>query len=256
MYNDFKGVLLNAGKLMLSMADAAVHDKGGHANFVTDADMAVQSYLMEELGKLLPEAVFFAEEKEENHLGQGYTFIIDPIDGTTNFFHHCRSSSISVGLLHKREPILGMVLNPYSNELFYAEKGKGAFCNDAPIHVSEREFSLGLVNMGTSPYFPEAADKTLRAGKLFLARCCDLRRSGSAALDLCSVAAGRTEMFYEFRLSPWDYAAATFIIQEAGGAFGSFGGETFTYEHPIPIWASSAVCRDAFVQSLEEICRG
>ena len=69
------------------------------------------------------------------------------------------------------------------------------------------------------------------------------------------MAAGRTEMFYEFRLSPWDYAAATFIIQEAGGAFGSFDGETFTYEHAIPLWASSAVCRDEFVQSLDEVCR-
>ncbi len=255
MYEEFKGILLKAGELMLSMADAAVHDKGGHANFVTDADTAVQSYLMEEFGKRLPGAVFFAEEKEENHLGPEYTFIIDPIDGTTNFFHHCRSSAISVGLLHKGEPVLGMVLNPYTNELFHAEKGKGAFCNDTPIHVSERKFSLGLVNMGASPYYPEAAEKTMRAGKLFLARCCDLRRSGSAALDLCSVAAGRTEMFYEFRLSPWDYAAATFIIREAGGDFGSFDGETFTYEHAIPLWASSAVCRDEFVQSLDEVCR-
>ena len=256
MYEEFKGILLKAGDLMQSMANAAVHDKGGHANFVTDADTAVQSYLMEEFGKLLPGAVFFAEEKQENHLGQEYTFIIDPIDGTTNFFHHCRCSAISVGLLYKGEPVLGMVLNPYTNELFHAEKGKGAFCNGSPIHVSERKFSLGLVNMGASPYYPEAADKTLRAGKLFLARCCDLRRSGSAALDLCSVAAGRTEMFYEFRLSPWDYAAATFIIKEAGGAFGSFDGETFTYEHAIPVWASSAVCKDEFVRSLEEVCQG
>ena len=255
MFEEFKGVLLNAGKLMLSMADAAVHDKGGHANFVTDADTAVQSYLMEEFSKLLPEAEFFAEEKEENHLGPGYTFIIDPIDGTTNFFHHCKSSAISVGLLHKGEPVLGMVLNPYTGELFHAEKGKGAFCNETPVHVSPRSFSLGLVNMGASPYYPEAADKTLRAARLFLARCCDLRRSGSAALDLCSVASGRTEMFYEFRLSPWDYAAATFIIREAGGDFGSFNGENFTYEHPIAVWASSAVCRDEFVRTLEEACR-
>ena len=241
MYEEFKGILLKAGELMLSMANAAVHDKGGHANFVTDADTAVQSYLMEEFGKRLPGAVFFAEEKEENHLGPEYTFIIDPIDGTTNFFHHCRSSAISVGLLHKGEPVLGMVLNPYTNELFHAEKGKGAFCNDAPIHVSERKFSLGLVNMGASPYYPEAAEKTMRAGKLFLARCCDLRRSGSAALDLCSVAAGRTEMFYEFRLSPWDYAAASLILTEAGGALCTMEGEPVPIDRRCSVWAANRV---------------
>lgn len=242
MDTEIRRIMLEAGKRVLAMSNAPVHQKEGHANFVTDADTAVQSFLLQELSRVVPGATFFAEEQQNNCLGEDYTFLIDPIDGTTNFFRGHRCSAISVALLLHREPVLGMVYDPYHNRLFHAVKGKGAFCGDTPIHVSEIPFSQGLINVGTSPYYPEEAEKTLTAAKELLLRCADLRRSGSAALDLCSVAAGHTDMFFEYRLSPWDYAAASFIISEAGGKYGAFDGEAFSYEHPIPFLAANAKC--------------
>ena len=251
MLNAIQEIVLEAGKLMLSMSDAAVFQKDGHANFVTEADTAVQDFLMQNLQKAVPEAVFFAEEKEDNHLGEEYTFIIDPIDGTTNFFRQLHSSCISVALLYHKEPIRGVVYDPYRRELFHAEKDKGAFLNGQPIHVSEMPFENGLVNIGSSPYYPDKIEKTFEAAKLFVKHCADVRRSGSATIDICSVAAGRTDMMYEFRLSPWDYAAASFIVAEAGGKFGAFDGEEFSYEHPIPFMAASAVCFEKMKDLLE-----
>ena len=253
MLDAVRSIVLEAGDLMLSMSDAAVFQKEGHANFVTEADTAVQDFLMQNLQKAVPEAVFFAEEKEDNRLGDEYTFIIDPIDGTTNFFRQLHCSCISVALLYQKQPILGVVYDPYRNELFHAEKGKGAFLNDKPIHVSEMPFENGLVNIGSSPYYPDKIEKTFEAAKLFVKNCADVRRSGSATIDICSVAAGRTDMMYEFRLSPWDYAAASFIVAEAGGKFGAFDGEDFSYEHPIPFMAASAVCFDRMKELLDTL---
>ena len=253
MRNTVCEIVREAGKLMLSMSDAAVYQKEGHANFVTEADTAVQAFLMEKLQEAVPEAVFFAEEKEDNRLGDGYTFIIDPIDGTTNFFRQLHTSCISVALLYEKQPVLGVVFDPYRNELFHAEKGKGAFLNGQPIHVSEMPFENGIVNIGSSPYYPDLIEKTFEAAKLFVKNCADVRRSGSATIDICSVAAGRTDMMYEFRLSPWDYAAASFIVEEAGGKFSGFDGQEFSYEHPIPFMAASAVCFDKMKNLLDTI---
>ena len=253
MFDTIRSIVLEAGKLMLSMSDAAVFQKEGHANFVTEADTAVQDFLMQSLQKAVPEAVFFAEEKEDNRLGDEYTFIIDPIDGTTNFFRQLNSSCISVALLYRKEPVIGVVYDPYRNELFHAEKGKGAFLNGQPIHVSEMPFENGLVNIGSSPYYPDKIERTFEAAKLFVKNCADVRRSGSATIDICSVAAGRTDMMYEFRLSPWDYAAASFIVAEAGGKFGAFDGEEFSYEHPIPFMAASAVCFEKMKELLDTL---
>lgn len=253
MFDTIRSIVLEAGKLMLSMSDAAVFQKEGHANFVTEADTAVQDFLMQSLQKAVPEAVFFAEEKEDNRLGDEYTFIIDPIDGTTNFFRQLNSSCISVALLYRKEPVIGVVYDPYRNELFHAEKGKGAFLNGQQIHVSEMPFENGLVNIGSSPYYPDKIERTFEAAKLFVKNCADVRRSGSATIDICSVAAGRTDMMYEFRLSPWDYAAASFIVAEAGGKFGAFDGEEFSYEHPIPFMAASAVCFEKMKELLDTL---
>lgn len=253
MFNTIREIVMEAGELMLSMSDAVVHQKAGHANFVTDADTAVQSFLTHKLHAMLPQAVFFAEEQENNQIGEEYTFIIDPIDGTTNFFRHHQCSAISVALMLHKEPLYGVIYNPYNKELYYAQKGKGAFLNGTPIHVSETDFPRGLVNMGTSPYYPELSDKTFRAARRLQRSCADLRRSGSAALDLCSVAAGRTDMFYEYLLSPWDYAAGSLIITEAGGKCGAFDGAGFSYEYPIPFMAANVKCFEPFKQLLEQI---
>lgn len=237
-----KDIAVRAGEIMLHahhIQDGIVQ-KAGHANFVTEYDKKVQDFLKKELSQAMPEAVFIGEE-EETHASaaKGWAFIVDPIDGTTNFMKGCSMSAVSIALLKDGEPVIGVIYNPYLREVFSAEKGKGAFCNDRRIHVSGLPLEKGIVIVGTAPYYrEELADRTFALMREYYDRSLDIRRSGSSALDLCSVAAGRAELFFELRLSPWDYAAGSLIVQEAGGKVTTVEGEPLSYEHPISVKAS------------------
>ena len=215
-----------AGKIILSAhnQEAAVTAKEGKKNFVTKYDVAVQDFLFRELGKAFPEAAFIGEESENNFSINGLRFIIDPIDGTTNFMQDYRCSCISVALCNEKDVIAGVVYNPYTDELFSAEKGKGAYLNGNIIKVSERPLSDGLALFGTSPYHPENADETFALLRRVFDFCRDIRRSGSAAHDICMVACGRCEIFFEKCLQPWDIAAGTLILKEAGGIAADYQG--------------------------------
>lgn len=228
-----------AGALVCAMKKPEVTSKEGHANFVTQADIASQDFLLEKLGGLLPGAHFFAEEQERNVMEPGYNWVIDPIDGTTNFMRGYRHSAISVGLVRDGEAVLGVVYNPYTDEVFHGVKGGGAYINDVPVQVSALPMDQALVVFGSSPYYREKADETFDTVKRIFLSCGDIRRSGSAALDLCYVAAGRCDGFFEAVLSPWDYAAASVIITEAGGFIGTKQDRHFTYEEKIPIIAGN-----------------
>ena len=234
-------VMREAGEIILSARHIGetVHEKQGHANFVTEYDRRVQLFLQERLAGILPEAVFVGEE-EDVHPGinSGYAWIVDPIDGTTNFMRGYRTSAVSVALLKDAVPLAGLVYNPFSGELFSAEKGKGACLNGSPIHVSGRTLENGLVIFGTAPYYQELEDDTFALMRSYYRRCLDIRRSGSAALDLCNVACGRAELFFELRLSPWDYAAGALIVEEAGGIVRTIDGEALVYDRPIPVRAT------------------
>ncbi len=215
-------LLIEAGKIMISAHDAEgdVQVKPGTANFVTAYDVAVQTFLVTEIGKRIPEAVFLAEEQENDmSVLQGECcFVIDPIDGTTNFIHDYRFSAISLAMLCRGRAVFGAVYNPYSGEMFTAEAGKGAWLNGKPIHVSEREAEQAAVAFGTSPYYKdELAQKTFSLAHTLFLCMGDLRRGGSAALDLAYLAAGRVDAFFEWRLSPWDFAAGMLLVSEAGG---------------------------------------
>lgn len=221
MLEQIKTAVIETSRIMLEAEDGKIgtHAKSGHANFVTEYDSQVQKELFERLAKILPEARFMGEEDDasSSFTDKGYLFIIDPIDGTTNFIRQNHTSCISVGLLRDGESVLGVVYNPYRKELFYAEKGKGAFCNNTPIHVSEEPLSNSILLFGTAPYYEELARPSFDIAYHYFGKCLDLRRSGSAAIDLCDIACGRAELFFELRLSPWDYAAGSLIVQEAGG---------------------------------------
>lgn len=232
-------VAQGAGELIAAEHAPQVTVKPGHANYVTDMDVASQRYCMQRLQPLLPGAGFYAEEQEENRLPAGYCWIIDPIDGTTNYMVGYRHSCVSIGLVQDGQGVLGAVYNPFSKELFYAGKGLGAFCNGQPIQVAERPLERGLVIFGTSPYYRERVDETFGAMRRIFLRCGDLRRSGSAALDLCYLAAGRCDGFYEAVLSPWDYAAGAVILQEAGGIIDALPPGAFGFEVPVGILAGS-----------------
>lgn len=233
MLQQIAAIAKEAGALMLRAQDAAAHQKEGHFNFVTDADVAVQSYVKGALLSILPGARFFAEEQENEALTNAPTFVVDPIDGTLNFMRRRNVSAVSIALLEKKRPIIGVIYNPYADELFTAQTGGGAFCNDHPIHVSQAPFQNALVAFGTSPYDAELADRSLRTAQAFLIQAGDLRRTGSAAVDLCDVACGRADVFFELRLRPWDVAAGSLIVQEAGGRF-------FSLEHDAPYYDSAS----------------
>ena len=227
MLDEIVAVVKKCGDIIL-FADGTernVSSKEGRANFVTKYDVAVQAYLEEELLKILPEAVFIGEEGEHSKaIGEGYAFIVDPIDGTTNFIKNYHRSCVSVGLALHGTMEIGVVYNPYNNEMFYAQRGKGAFLNGQPLHVSSNQLEEGLVCFGTSPYYAELIDQTFDLVKTLHKASLDVRRSGSAALDLCDIASGRCELFFECRLSPWDYAAGSLIVQEAGGRISRMDG--------------------------------
>ena len=138
-------IVKQAGELIRSIPRPHVYTKEGHANFVTEADMASQRFLIEHLSPLLPEAHFFAEEQEENKMAPGWNWVIDPIDGTTNFIRGYRPSSISVGLVKDGVGMLGIVLDPFAGELFSAVKGGGTFRNGEPIHVADIPLENALV---------------------------------------------------------------------------------------------------------------
>lgn len=196
-----------------------IDTKGDSANLVTDVDIFSQNYLIEKLEPLIEGAVFFAEEKKDNYLTEQYTWVIDPLDGTTNFAYDYRFSAISVALVHQKTSILAVVYNLYSDEIFTAIKGKGAYLNNQAIQVSNHDFKHSLIAVGTSPYHKFEADKTFNLLKKLFTEARDLRRSGSAVLDLAYVACARVDAFYEERLAFWDYAAGSLLISEAGGVW-------------------------------------
>ena len=233
------------GEIMLhaDRSKNCIDEKAGHANFVTDYDKKVQQELQKRLLEILPEAVFVGEEEDIHaSIAKGYAFIVDPIDGTTNFNKDYHMSAISVGLALNGERYMGVVYNPYLNELFTAVRGQGAFLNGTPIHVSSEPLENGVVLFGTAPYYEELNKKSFEMAYDYFKRSLDVRRSGSAALDLCSVAAGRAELFFELRLCPWDLAAGSLIVEEAGGRVTTVEGAQITLDAPCSMLATNGIC--------------
>lgn len=240
MLEKIKAAVLESSKILLEAEHIAetIKDKGGHANFVTEYDTRVQKDIFKRLGKILPEANFMGEEEDaQTFSDKGYLFIIDPIDGTTNFIKNYKKSCISVGLLKDGEPILGVVYNPYAKEMFYAQKGKGAFLNGNPIQVSKEPLSNGVILFGTSPYYEELWKPAFKTAYYYFEKALDLRRSGSAAIDLCDIACGRAELYFELKLSPWDYAAGALIVQEAGGQIIGADNKALQFAKPQGVFA-------------------
>ena len=241
-----------AGKIILSAhnQESAVTAKEGKKNFVTKYDVAVQDFLFNELGKSFPEAEFVGEEGENNIASKALRFIIDPIDGTTNFMQDFRCSCISVALCDGNEVIAGVVYNPYTDEIFSAEKGRGAYLNNNKITVSDRLLSDGLALFGTSPYHPENTDATFVLLRKVFDFSRDFRRSGSAAYDICTVACGRCEVFFEKGLQPWDIAAGTLILKEAGGKALNYEGGEIDFSKPADVVFANPKAYDEFITLL------
>ena len=202
----------------------SVQDKGSRENIVTTSDVAVQHFLTERLGALLPGSGFLCEEEDFADTAHRDVWVVDPIDGTANYARGIENCCISVALVRDGVPSMGVVYSPWRDELYTAEKGCGAFCNGVPIHVSDRPFANGLLFTAMSTY---RKDLALTCSKIIYdlyMECNDFRRTGSAAVELCLMAAGKVDLYFEMRLMPWDYAAAALILREAGGSIVGIDG--------------------------------
>ncbi len=247
MLEQIISIVREAGEIVLSAHDiwSQTHEKSSAADLVTEYDLAVERFLKEKLPPLVPGALFFGEEEKENASPlTGWVFIVDPIDGTTNFVRGLKHSAISVALAHDGVVEYGVVYDPYKDEIFSARRGGGAFLNGRPIHVSERPLDQGVFGMGTAIYDRQFIAPTMRVTEQLFRRSCDFRRLGAAALDLCGVACGRLDLFFEYSLSPWDHAAGGLILIEAGGVLSTLEGRPMDYTQRCSVWASNRVNGD------------
>lgn len=243
-------IVRQAGQIILSAHDIqnSVSEKQGIGNFVTTYDVKVQNFLQEKLLALAPDAHFVGEE-EDTHADvlTGLAFIVDPIDCTANFVRGMKHSAVSVGVAQDGILQMGVVYNPYRDELFSGKKGCGATCNGQPIHVSDRPLSEGVFCFGTAPYDRSLREHTFRIASRLMERMQDLRRFGSAALDLCDVACGRVDLGFECILQPWDYAAGALIVAEAGGIVTQLDGSPITLNRPCSIVSGNPLTHKTFI---------
>jgi myo-inositol-1(or 4)-monophosphatase len=191
----------------------------GEVDLVTETDKRSEAIVVGRLRREFPDHRIVAEEGSSGAAGASrYEWHVDPLDGTTNFAHGYPCFAVSIGLLEDGKPLVGVVFNPVSDELFSAARGEGAFLNQKPIHVSDiKKLATSLVSTGF-PTHNRASNLNIHYYWQFTLRSHGVRRDGSAALDLCSVACGRFDAFWEFGLNSWDTAAGILMITEAGGA--------------------------------------
>ena len=196
----------------------SVEEKEGESwNIVTSADVAVQDYLQKELLALIPGAGFQGEENHQQDIAKEVCWIVDPIDGTTNFARGMQQSGISVGLREGSELVLGVVYNADLDDMFWATKGNGAYLNGKKLSVSNKDFAHSIICTAMSLYRKSYAKMCSDVLLETYGQCADFRRFGVASLEICYLAAGRVDTFFELRLFPWDFAAAAVILREAGG---------------------------------------
>ena len=216
-----------------------ISSKGSSANVVTSTDVAIQNLLQKRLSELLPQSGFLGEESDPSKLNAEYVWVIDPIDGTMNFTRGIRDSAISVALLRRGECILGVVYNFATDDLYHAERGKGAYRNGQPIHVSDRPFAEGLLCTAMSLYKKELAPLCFDIISELYMQSNDVRRLGSCAMELCYIADGKCDLYFEIRVYAWDCAAGELILREAGAHVYRFFPEGYL-EKPLPLIAANS----------------
>ena len=234
MTNKFKKTAIDAAKkagLLLKKNIDKVHriEFKGVIDIVTEMDKKAEDLIIKTLKNAFPEHGILTEESSEQKTASEYRWIIDPLDGTTNYSHGFPIFCVSIALEKDGEIILGVVCNPMLNELFTAEKGNGAYLNNKKIKVSHiSKLSNSLLATGFPYDVRTSPENNINHFSYFAVRAQAIRRAGAAALDMCYVACGRFDGFWELKLKPWDTAAAMLIINEAGGIVTDFGGKPFS----------------------------
>ncbi len=223
-------------------------------DLVTTYDISIENYLKEAFSKTFSDFNVIAEESDNSLLEFKNSIIIDPIDGTTNFVNQVPHTCISVGIYKDKKPYIGVVYNPILEELYFAQIGEGAFCNDKKISVSnQNQLITSLLSTGfpySSATNEDDLNDVIKKMKNILPNCQDIRRLGSAALDLCYVARGTYEGYYEMNLKAWDVAAGIIILNEAGGKFTNEKGEPYRLFEDKYIVASNGLIHDSLLKTL------
>lgn len=244
-----------AGDIVRNSWDSAheiVHK--GAIDLVTETDKAVENFLKAELGALLPEAGFLGEESggdQARLLGQPWCWVVDPVDGTTNYAHGVPVVGVSIALCQAGAPVLGIIEAPMLGGSFHAIKGGGAFCDGKPLRVSRAERPIDCLVATGFPYdiSPQLA-KILKRLEKVLPATQGLRRPGAASIDLAWVAAGKFDAFYEDGLKPWDMAAGWLLVLEAGGKLSDFNGGAAGWGKSL--LATNGLVHAGFVELLKE----
>ena len=221
-----KAALLAGGKILADKFRKVSYKLKGRANLLTEADLASQEKVIGLIRKAFPEDGFMAEESAAEERPNGRLWIIDPLDGTTNYAHGFPAAAVSIGFSEKGVVKAGGVYDPFRKELFLAELGRGAFLNGSRLDVSSvPAVSKALLVTGFAYDRAERAEFYCGFFAEFMKLSHDVRRMGSASLDMCWLAAGRTDGYWEFGLKPWDVAAGKLIVEEAGGKITDFSGK-------------------------------
>jgi myo-inositol-1(or 4)-monophosphatase len=247
-----RGVALEAGALLRERYHRLTEVRyKGDINLVTEADTLAQALIVDRLSKAFPGHDFLAEEEGLKSLsGAEFRWIIDPLDGTTNFAHKLPVFCVSIGLERAGELRAGVVHNPMTGDTFWAAAGGGAFHDGSPIRVSATaELGRALLATGFG-YDVWTTRCNIDEHERMVMRCQGVRRCGSAALDLCFVACGRFDGFWELKLSPWDSAAGTVIVREAGGRVTDFEGRPVDVYKP-QVCASNGLVHEAMLGVLK-----
>ena len=227
-----------------------VDTKRSAIDLVTEVDRASERIIHRAVAAAFPDHGFRGEERTRTNPEAPYQWIVDPLDGTTNFVHGVPCFAVSIGLLHHGRPVAGVIYDPMRRELFTAVKGRGAQLNGRRIHVSKaRTLEDSLMSTGFSLRFREQPQPSLDQFEAFQLRCHAVRRAGSTAISLAYIAAGRQDGFYEHDLWPWDIAAGLVLVTEAGGRISDFRGGPVSLER-CQLVASNALIHAAILSTL------
>ncbi len=267
LQKQIESLALDAGSMILAadtsdLRDVTVDTKSGRRDLVTSMDLEIQKMLMTELQKLIPSCRFLCEEAvpamqtamitNADEINRGVCFIIDPIDGTANFVHGNHHSCTSIAMTVDGETQIGVVYDPYLDELFSARKGCGCSLNGRLLPVFDTSIKSEITVFGTAPYDDATNAPTFRLAHLLYELSADVRRTGSAALDCCWTACGRFGLYAELGLSSWDYAAGKLIAEETGCIVSKIDGTSLCFEERPSILCGRP---SAVKEFLDEYCK-
>ncbi|HEY6305344.1 MAG TPA: inositol monophosphatase family protein [Candidatus Angelobacter sp.] len=244
-----------AGALLTSFFGKVAIEYKGEVDLVTEADRSSEELIVERIRRQWPDHDLIGEEGSRRETGSDYRWYVDPLDGTTNFAHGYPVFCVSLALEYKGERIAGVIYDPSRNEMFAAEKGGGSRLNGQPIHVSRTALLAESLVATGFPSHKRHKNPNIHFYHQITLRSHGVRRAGSAALDLCYVACGRFDAFWEFNLNPWDTAAGVLLVQEAGGKVTNFSDGPFNIDSR-EVLATNTILHGEMLKEFQEIFAG